>query len=87
MLVNTTSLGMDGKAALSIDLALLPRDALVTDIVYAPLHTELLKAAQKNGHKIVTGIGMLLHQARPAFQSWYGVMPEVTQELEALVRK
>ncbi len=86
MLVNTTSLGMDGQAALSIDLALLPRDALVTDIVYAPLHTELLKVAKNNGHKIITGIGMLLHQARPAFNAWYGVMPEVSAELEKMVQ-
>ncbi|GJL86271.1 MAG: shikimate dehydrogenase (NADP(+)) [Micavibrio sp.] len=86
MLVNTTSLGMDGQAALSLDFALLPRDALVTDIVYAPLHTELLKSAKSNGHKIVTGIGMLLHQARPAFKSWYGIMPEVSEELENMVR-
>ncbi|HBR68954.1 MAG TPA: shikimate dehydrogenase [Rhodospirillaceae bacterium] len=85
LLVNTTALGMEGKDTLDIDLALLPRDALVTDIVYTPLYTPLLVDAKKRGHKTVTGIGMLLHQARPAFQAWFGVMPEVTPELEKMV--
>jgi len=86
LLVNTTSLGMEGQDNLDIDLSLLPRDALVSDIVYAPLYTELLKAAKDSGHEIVTGIGMLLHQARPAFKAWYGVMPEVSAELEEMVQ-
>ena len=85
MLVNTTSLGMQRSGALEIDLAALPVSALVHDIVYAPLETDLLKQAQARGNAIVTGIGMLLHQARPAFEAWYGVMPEVTPELRALV--
>lgn len=84
-LVNTTALGMRGKDALEIDLSELPKDAAVSDIVYAPLMTELLQGAQHNGHQIVTGIGMLLHQARPAFQKWFGVLPEVTPALEAKV--
>lgn len=85
LLVNTTSLGMMGKPILEIDLSALPTGALVNDIVYAPLMTDLLVAAEKRGNKIVTGIGMLLHQARPAFAAWTGTMPEVTKELEAQV--
>ena len=85
LLVNTTSLGMSGKEPLDLDLALLPKDAVVSDIVYAPLMTELLKNAEKNGNQIVTGIGMLLHQARPAFEKWFGVLPDVTEDLEKKV--
>ena len=84
LLVNTTALGMSGQPALEIDLGALPQEALVTDIVYAPLMTDLLTAAQNRGNPIVTGIGMLLHQARPAFEAWFGVMPEVDEALERL---
>lgn len=84
-LTNTTALGMTGKAPLDIDLAALPDDAAVCDIVYAPLMTDLLQQAQRNGNQIVTGIGMLLHQARPAFEKWFGVLPDVTPELEKKV--
>lgn len=85
LLVNTTSLGMDGQPPLEIDLSALPKEALVNDIVYAPLYTPLLKDAQARGNKVVTGIGMLLHQARPAFEKWFGVMPDVDERLEKLV--
>ncbi len=85
LLINTTSLGMVGKPALEIDLSALNKQALVTDIVYAPLQTNLLQQAAKRGNQTVTGIGMLLHQARPAFESWYGLLPEVDRELEELV--
>jgi shikimate dehydrogenase len=85
LLVNTTALGMKGQPPLDLDLANLPSHALVNDIVYAPLLTPLLLAARQRGHGIVTGIGMLLHQARPAFAQWFGVLPEITPELEALV--
>ena len=81
LLVNTTSLGMDGQPALDIDLATLKQDALVNDIVYAPLETPLLKDASAKGHKTVTGIGMLIHQARPAFKEWFGLLPDVTDDL------
>ncbi len=81
LLVNTTALGMSGKPALEIDLRELGDECLVHDIVYAPLQTELLKQATRRGNPTVTGIGMLLHQARPAFKLWHGVLPEVTQEL------
>lgn len=85
LLVNTTSLGMDGLTPLRIDIQGLPRTALVNDIVYTPLMTELLKNAQAQGHPFVTGIGMLLHQARPAFESWFGIMPEIDDALIKLV--
>lgn len=85
LLVNTTALGMEGQAPLDINLDELDGEALVTDIVYKPLETDLLKTAKARGNPIVTGIGMLLHQARPAFHKWYGVMPDVDEELERLV--
>ncbi len=87
LLINTTSLGMEGASALDMPLDTLPTQAIVTDIVYAPLMTDLLNTAKTKGHPIVTGIGMLLHQARPAFQHWTGTMPNVTPELEGLVLK
>lgn len=85
LLVNTTALGMEGHSQLDIDLAALPEDATLNDIVYAPPDTGLLKQAQSRGNAVVGGIGMLLHQARPAFQSWTGVMPEIDQELMDIV--
>lgn len=85
ILVNSTSLGMTQKPALEIDLNGLPEETLVCDIVYAPLMTDLLNAARACGNDIVTGIGMLLHQARPAFEAWTGTLPDVTPELEKLV--
>lgn len=85
LLVNATSMGMSGQPALEIDLAKLPKNALVNDIVYAPLMTDLLRDSEDRGNPVVTGIGMLLHQARPAFEAWFGVMPEVDAELEKKV--
>jgi shikimate dehydrogenase len=85
LLVNTTSLGMTGQAPLAIDLGALPRDAVVADIVYSPLETELLAAARKRGNTAVDGLGMLLHQAVPGFERWFGVRPQVTRELKAHV--
>lgn len=87
LIVNTTALGMSGKPPLEIDLTSAPKTALVTDIVYAPLHTDLLKQAKDRDLRTVTGIGMLLHQARTGFKLWNGVMPSVTKELEKLVLK
>lgn len=72
LLVNTTSLGMVHQPPLEIDLSPLPPSALVTDIVYAPLITDLLKQAEARGNLIVDGLGMLLHQARPGFRAWFG---------------
>lgn len=85
LLVNTTTLGMAGQASLDLDLGELPPDALVTDIVYTPLMTPLLQAAQARGNPLVDGLGMLLHQARPGFEAWYGVRPEVTPALRDFV--
>jgi shikimate dehydrogenase len=85
LLVNTTMLGMDGQAPLDIDLATLPRSAVVNDIVYVPLETRLLATARSRGNVAVDGLGMLLHQARPGFRAWFGVDPQVTPELRAHV--
>jgi shikimate dehydrogenase len=81
LLVNTTSLGMKGQPPLAVDLSLLPADAAVADIVYAPLETELLAAARRRGLAAVDGLGMLLHQAVPGFAAWFGPRPAVTLEL------
>ncbi|MBL0928764.1 MAG: shikimate dehydrogenase [Alphaproteobacteria bacterium] len=85
LLVNTTTQGMDGQPALDIDLAGLPADAVVNDLVYVPLETPLLAQARKRGLKTVDGLGMLLHQGRPGFAAWFGTMPDVTPELRAFV--
>jgi shikimate dehydrogenase len=85
LLVNTTTQGMTGEPPLDIDLASLPTDAVVNDIVYVPLETPLLAAARRRGNRVVDGLGMLLHQARPGFRAWFGVDPEVTPELRAHV--
>lgn len=82
-LVNTTSLGMEGQAELTISIDALPRDAVVTDIVYRPLITKLLGTAMARGNPIVDGLGMLLHQAAPGFERWFGLRPEITPELRA----
>jgi len=85
LLVNTTSLGMEGQPPLEMDLTVLPDHAVVHDIVYAPLETDLLKKARLRGHTTVDGLGMLLYQAQAAFELWHGVRPEVTPELRAHV--
>jgi shikimate dehydrogenase len=85
VLVNATSLGMAGNPPLAVDLDPLPRHAIVADIVYVPLETPLLAAARRRGNPVVDGLGMLLHQAVPGFEHWFGVRPEVTDELRALV--
>ena len=81
LLINTTSQGMHGMPELELDLAELPTTALVSDIIYTPLSTPLLTAARLRGNTTVNGLGMLLHQARPAFKAWFGVMPEVSADL------
>jgi shikimate dehydrogenase len=85
LLVNTTSQGMHGEAALDLPLDRLPGDALVNDIVYVPLETPLLAAARARGNPVVDGLGMLLHQARPGFAAWFGLSPEVTPGLRDAV--
>jgi len=85
LLVNTTTLGMSGQAPLDLDLGSLPPEAMVTDIVYTPLLTPLLAAARQRGNKVVDGLGMLLHQARPGFEAWFGVASDVTPELRRFI--
>ena len=85
MLVNTTSQGMMGEPPLDLALDRLPARALVSDIIYIPRETPLLAAARQRGNPTVNGLGMLLHQARPAFHAWFGVMPQVTPELRAMI--
>ena len=81
LLVNATSLGMTGQKPLELDLAKLRDDAVVADIVYTPLVTPLIASARNRGRATVDGLGMLLHQAAPGFERWFGVRPEVTPEL------
>jgi shikimate dehydrogenase len=85
LLVNTTSLGMEGHEPLDLALDALPKQAIVNDIVYVPLRTDLLAAAAARGNPVVDGLGMLLHQARPGFAAWFGVEPAVSPALRARV--
>jgi shikimate dehydrogenase len=85
LLVNTTSLGMHGQPPLVLDVNLLPSHAVVADLVYVPLSTPLLAAAQARGLKTADGLGMLLYQAVRGFELWFGQRPRVTPELRALV--
>ena len=83
--VNTTALGMKDNPPLELDLTALAPGAVVTDIVYTPLETPLLKQAKAGGYTVVDGLGMLLHQAAPAFEAWTGVKPKVSPLLKAMV--
>jgi len=85
LLVNTTNQGMHGQPDLDIQLDRLPTTTLVSDAIYIPLETPLLKAARLRGNATVNGLGMLLNQARPAFNAWFGVMPEITDELRSAI--
>ena len=85
LLVNTTTLGMTGQSNLELNLSVLPPTALVNDVVYVPLETDLLARARARGNEVVDGLGMLLHQAVPGFEAWFGVRPQVTDELRAFV--
>ena len=85
ILANATSLGMAGQPELTVDIAKLPAGAVVTDIVYVPLETRLLAAARQRGLRTADGLGMLLHQAVRGFSLWFGLRPQVTAELRALV--
>ncbi len=85
LLVNTTNQGMYGQEPLDLQLDALPAGTLVCDIIYNPLTPPLLADAAARGHPVVNGLGMLLHQARPAFQAWWGVLPDITPELRGMI--
>ena len=85
LLVNTTSQGMVGNPPLDLNLERLPRTACVNDIVYIPGETPLLAAARARGNSTVNGLGMLLHQGRPAWRDWFGIEVQVTKELRSLI--
>ena len=87
MAVNATSQGMSGQSALDIRLDKLPKTALAADIIYVPLETPFLAAARKRGNPTLNGLGMLLHQGRPAWKAWFGIEPEVTEELRGLMER
>ena len=87
MVVNATSQGMAGQPALDIRLDTLPKTALAADIIYVPLETPFLAAARKRGNPTLNGLGMLLHQGRPAWKAWFGIEPEVTEELRGLMER
>jgi shikimate dehydrogenase len=83
LLLNSTSAGMTGDAPLELDLSRLNKSAAVCDIVYNPLQTQLLKDAAARGHKTIDGLGMLMHQAVPSFEAFFGTKPQVTPGLRA----
>jgi shikimate dehydrogenase len=85
--LNTTSAGMKGKDPLALRLDALPKDAAVCDIVYNPLQTTLLKDAATRGHKVIDGLGMLMHQAAPSFEAFFGVKPQVSPGLRAALER
>jgi shikimate dehydrogenase len=87
LVVNSTSAGMSANPPLDIDLSALPKSAAVCDIVYNPLETRLLKDARALGHKTIDGLGMLMHQAVPSFEAFFGVKPQVTQQLRDVLVK
>jgi len=81
LLANSTNQGMAGKPALDVSLDKLARHAIVGDLIYTPPETPFLAAARARGNLTVNGLGLLLNQARPAFNAWFGVMPEISPEL------
>lgn len=85
LLVNATSIGLYGTRFADLPIEMLPKSALVSDIVYAPLETPLLAEARHLGLRTVDGLGMLLHQAVPGFERWFGVRPEVTPDLRTKI--
>jgi shikimate dehydrogenase len=85
LFINTTSLGMEGEAVPAIDFSPLLQNAVVTDIVYVPLRTPILAQAEAQGFATVDGLGMLLHQAAPGFEKWFGKRPVVDETLRALI--
>ncbi|AYD03111.1 shikimate dehydrogenase [Neorhizobium sp. NCHU2750] len=85
LFINTTSLGMDGLESIDIDFSEMATGALVTDIVYVPLETPILRQAREQGYATADGLGMLLHQAVPGFEKWFGTRPEVDETLRQLI--
>ena len=85
LLVNATNQGMIGQPPLDLKLDKLPKTALVYDIVYNPIETPLIAAARARGHRVVPGLGMLLDQAPPAWQAWFGIEPQITPELRKMI--
>jgi shikimate dehydrogenase len=85
LLINASSLGMKGQPELKIDLSPMAKDAVVADIVYVPLKTKLLEAAEQRGFKTSDGLDMLLYQAVRGFTLWFGIKPEVTKELRDML--
>ena len=85
MLINNTSLGQKGNPPHFVDLTPLKRSAIVYDVIYVPLETELLKRAKQAGHRVVDGLSMLLYQAVPGFTHWFGVAPKVMPEQRAMI--
>jgi shikimate dehydrogenase len=87
MVINATSQGMVGQPPLDIRFDKFPKSGLAADIIYTPLETPFLAAARKRGNRTVNGLGMLLHQGRPAWKAWFGLEPEVTPELRSLLER
>lgn len=87
MAVNATSCGMVGQPALDINMDKLPKTALAADIIYVPLETPYLAAARQRGNRTINGLGMLLHQGRPAWKAWFGIETQVTPELRSLLER
>jgi shikimate dehydrogenase len=85
LIINATSLGMQGAPGLQMPLDQLDARCIVADLVYVPLETPLLAAARQRGLAAVDGLGMLLHQAVPGFERWFGVTPKVSDELRAII--
>lgn len=85
VLINTTSVGLKGAGTLDMDFTDFHPDCIVSDIVYVPLETGLIREARRHGLRTVDGLGMLLHQAVPGFEKWFGIRPEVTVELYNLI--
>jgi shikimate dehydrogenase len=85
LLANATNQGMTGNPPLDISLDKLSKRTLVSDLIYVPPETPFLAAAKARGNVTINGLGMLLHQARPAFKAWFGVMPEITPEQRAAI--
>lgn len=85
LLVNTTSIGMGDNSEFPLDLSSLKQGAIVTDIVYTPLLTPFLKSAKSKNYKTVDGLGMLLHQAAPGFEKWFGTRPNITPALRQYI--